>query len=187
MVAAPTDHELGAIRPLLRREYDALVERGMLVGEPIELIRGRLVYVVPQGEQHAWVVTRLTRIFARALPDSVDLRPQLPLAALEDSEPEPDLALVPAATSCGPHPTEALLVVEVAVSSARRDRAIKGPLYAEAGVPEFWLVDVQRGVVEVYAEPAPEGYAAMREVGRGESLAPAALPQLLVQVDEFMP
>ena len=187
MVAALTDLEPTAFRPLLRREYDALVEMGHLVDEPIELIRGRLVYVVPQGEKHSFAIRRLNRALVRLTPPQLEVCPQVPLAVSDDSEPEPDFALVPAGDYLEAHPTTALLVIEVAASSARRDRAIKGPLYAEAGIPEFWLVDLERGVVEVYTDPREDGYSKVREVGRGERIASSAVPEIAREGDDFLP
>lgn len=187
MVAALTELEPTAFRPLLRREYDALVEMGLLVDEPVELIRGRLVYVVPQGAEHAYAIEQLQRLLVLLAPTGVRVRSQLPLAISDDSEPEPDFALLPDGGDRTQHPTTALLVIEVAASSIRRDRAIKAPLYAEVGIPEFWLIDVERGVVEVYTEPRCDGYAEVREVGRGDRIVSTAVPEIALEVADFLP
>jgi Uma2 family endonuclease len=79
-----------------------------------------------------------------------------------------------------------LLVVEVAETSAEYDRQIKVPLYARAGIREVWLVDLAAGAVEVYREPTPEGYRQVRRFGRGETLAPGALPDVTVAVDDIL-
>jgi Uma2 family endonuclease len=136
--------------------YDHMVASGALDGEPVELLEGLLVEVMsPHSPAHAAVIEELERHFASA---NARLRTQLPLAVPPDSEPEPDLALVAEKPPPGQHPRTALLVVEVAVSSPQVDRGVKVKLYARAGVPTYWLVDVPGKAVEVRTDPGPEGY-----------------------------
>jgi len=145
--------------PILRLDteiYNRMVESGALDGQPVELIDGLLVeHVSPQGPEHAAIVERLTRHFASAREW---LRVQLPLEVRPDSEPEPDLALVDHEASPKQHARTAVLVVEVAVTSHLIDRDSKAALYARAGVPVYWLVDVPARAVEVRTEPASDGY-----------------------------
>jgi Uma2 family endonuclease len=137
--------------------YGRMVATGALDGEPFELLEGWLVDMSPQNPDHAAAITRLTRHLARA---QAWLHVQLPLEIPPDSVPEPDLALVEAEPSPGQHPRSALLVVEVAVSSHAVDRGVKAGLYAQAGVPTYWLVDVPGRAVEVRTDPGPDGYRA---------------------------
>ena len=135
--------------------YKRMVATGLLDGLPIELLEGLLVEVSPQGEAHAEVIRRLTRHLgtARAWLDV-----QLPLEAEWGSMPEPDLALTERQHPPGRHPRTALLVVEVAVTSHKKDRGEKADLYAWAPIPTYWLVDVPGRTVEVRTDPGPEGY-----------------------------
>ncbi len=136
--------------------YDQMVASGALEGEPVELLEGLLVEVMsPQSPAHAAAIERLERYFASA---EARVRTQLPLAVPPDSEPEPDLALVAQAPSPDRHPRTALLTVEVSVTSHDTDRGLKVQLYARAGVPVYWLVDVPGKAVEVRTGPGPEGY-----------------------------
>jgi Uma2 family endonuclease len=136
--------------------YDQMVASGALEGEPVELLEGLLVEVMsPQSPAHAAVIEELQRHFASA---EARLRTQLPLEVPPDSEPEPDLALIAEKPPPGRHPRTALLTVEVAVSSHEADRGLKVQLYARAGVPTYWLVDVPGRTVEVRTDPGPEGY-----------------------------
>jgi Uma2 family endonuclease len=136
--------------------YGQMVASGALEGEPVELLEGLLVEVMsPQSAQHAAVIERLTRHLARA---HAWLRVQLPLEVPPDSVPEPDLALVEEEPSPGRHPRTASLVVEVSFSSPQIDRGIKADLYATAGVPTYWLIDVLGKAVEVRTDPGPDGY-----------------------------
>jgi len=140
--------------------------------EAIELLDGLLVETSPHSPDHAAVIERLTRHLAGA---KARLRVQLPLEVPPDSVPEPDLALVEEEPSSERHPRTALLVVEVAVSSHEIDRGVKAALYARAGVPTYWLVDVPGRTVEVRTDPGPDGYRRCEVHPVGASLAsPAA-------------
>lgn len=144
--------------------YDRMVASGALEGEPVELLDGLLVEMSPQGVAHAIAIERLTRHLATA---RARLRVQLPLEVPPDSEPEPDLALSEEEPSNDRHPCTALLVVEVAMSSQEQDRGVKANLYAKAGIPTYWLVDVPGGAVEVRSDPGPDGYRSCEIYARG--------------------
>lgn len=135
--------------------YDQMVESGALEGERVELLQGLIVDMSPQSPAHARVIAMLTKHFART---RAYLRVQLPLAVPPDSEPEPDVAVVAEKPSADRHPRTALLVIEVAVSSHAIDRGVKSQLYARAGVPVYWLIDVPRRVIEVRTRPGADGY-----------------------------
>ncbi len=164
-----------------------MIETGVL-GEDthVQLVAGALVAMTPQGPAHARLVHRLTRLLVRAVSDDLAVLPQLPLTLLEDSEPEPDLAVVRAdeAGSRDHHPRSALLVIEIAGDSLRIDRETKASLYARAGVPEYWIVNLAESLVEVHRDPDPSGvYRSKVVVRRGELLASPSVPGLTVDVD----
>ena len=83
-----------AVRPLLREEYDRLVDMGAFKDEKVELLDGTIYYMSPQGEPHAWAVTLLGETLVTALKGRARVRVQMPITASETSAPEPDLALV---------------------------------------------------------------------------------------------
>jgi len=175
------------VRPLTRQEYDRMIELGLFdEDEKVELLRGTLVTVSPQGARHAEAISRLTEILAPAVVGRARLRVQLPLAVSDDSEPEPDIAVVARGSYRREHPGTALLVVEVAHSSARKDRALKAAIYAENGIPEYWLVDVGRGWVEVRTEPVDGRYQRVERHGRKRTLAPRAFPDVVVPVEALL-
>jgi Uma2 family endonuclease len=135
--------------------YNQMVASGALEGQPVELLHGIVVDMSPQSPSHAAAIEALTTHFASA---RARVRVQLPLEVPPDSEPEPDLALVAERPPAGRHPRTALLVIEVAVNSHAIDRGVKSELYARAGVPLYWLIDVPRRAVEVRTRPAADGY-----------------------------
>jgi Uma2 family endonuclease len=179
----------GAGRIVPRRftpeEYHRLIDVGVLdEDDPVELLEGVIVEMTPHGKPHAWVVSMLGECFMDARRADCKVRIQLPLS-LEGSEPEPDLAVVlrEEERTAAVHPRTALLVVEVASDSLQKDRTAKGRLYAQARVPEYWVVDVAWKAVEVYTGPdADRGYLAKRRLGMGEVLSSPALPGLALPV-----
>lgn len=120
-VADPVPPEV--IRPLKRAEYLKLAETGTFDGERVELLYGRLVTLSPQRERHAYSVTQLTHLLIRALGERARTRIQMPFLAPHESVPEPDVAVVPPGDYLDAHPAVAYLIVEVADSSLRVDRA----------------------------------------------------------------
>jgi Uma2 family endonuclease len=174
------------VRPLHRREYEQLVEAGAFEDERVELLRGVLVAMSPQSDAHAGSTARIANLLTLALGGRVEIRAHSPLAAGEDSMPEPDVAVVPR-TAIGTHPPHAFLVVEVSASSLRKDRKIKAPIYAEAVVPEYWIVDLDGRVVEVCTQPAEGVYRSIVTVGEGGVLRPSAFPEVAIPVAEILP
>lgn len=144
--------------------YERMVATGELEGLPIELLEGLLVEVSPQGEEHSAMIVYLTRHLVTA---KAELRVQLPLETEWGAVPEPDLALAEASHPRHRHPRTALLAVEVAVSSHKKDRETKADLYAWAPVPIYWIVDVPGKAIEVRTEPGPKGYARCEIYGLG--------------------
>jgi Uma2 family endonuclease len=125
-----------------------------------------------------------------------DVRGQLPVALDDDSEPEPDVSVVPGSFRDYPrdHPARAVLIVEVAESSLRLDRGEKGSLYARAGVPEYWIVNLVDRVLEVYRDPAadlgaPYGwrYASVVTLRAGDAVRPLAALHSPVPVVDLVP
>jgi Uma2 family endonuclease len=175
------------LRPIMRAEYDRMVEAGLFVGERIELLRGFLVEMSPIGTRHSEVVTRLTEILVGGVAGRARVRVQLPFAATDDSEPEPDVAVVPRADYASAHPGESLLLIEVAETSLSKDRNIKADLYAEAGAREYWIVDLVGAAVEVFRVPENGKFTRVDRHGRDAQIVPMAFPDLVIRTDELLP
>lgn len=183
----PHDIELERFRPLRRAEYDRLVELGVFEGERVELLDGVLVTASPQGTRHAAVVSRLNRLFMMAMGDRAVVRIQMPFAATDTSEPEPDVVIAPPADDdyATGHPDSAWLVIEVAESSLAYDRR-KAARYASAGVPEYWIVDLAANAVEVRTGPDNAEYTEVRVVRAGELLSAAELDGVSIDVGALL-
>jgi len=176
-----------AIRRLRLEEYDQLVSLGVFDREHVELIRGVIVRMSPQGAPHAGPVQRLTELLLPRLLGRAHVRVQLPLVAGEDSEPEPDIAVVALGNYDVAHPSAASLVIEVARTSIAYDRGTKGPLYAAMGVADFWIVDVVNRVIEVHREPRGERYERVETHRAEASIALVAFPDVSVDVSAVLP
>ncbi len=173
-------------RMVTRAEYHQMGELGFFRGERVELVRGIVVRMSPIGPAHASVVQRLTERLLPRLLGRATVRSQLPLLAHDDSEPEPDVAIVPLGQYSDRHPDRAMLVIEVAVSSLEYDRDTKGPLYAVSGVDEYWIVDVAGHAVEVYSGADGARYTATRRLVRGDRLSPAAFVDVEIAVTDLV-
>jgi Uma2 family endonuclease len=169
-------------RALRRAEYDRLVALGAFEDERVELIEGVLVTMSPNDPQHASPVQILTELLVRGLAGRAVVRIQLPIVAARESEPEPDVAIVPLGDYRRAHPDQAHCIIEVANSSVSKDRNIKAPLYAASGFREYWLVNVPEQVVEVFRAPGPNGYAQSARHAVGETIGLEAFPDVRIEV-----
>ncbi len=174
------------VRGLRTREYEQLIELGAFHDEPVELVRGALVTMSPQGPPHAWSVVELVRLLVRQLGDEWRVRAHSGLAVTDDSMPEPDVAVVPVDRG-DRHPSFAVLVVEASYSSLRFDRGIKAAIYAEASVPTYWVVDLVGRRVHVHTEPREGSYQRLVTHVAGASLTIDGLPGVVIPSAALFP
>jgi Uma2 family endonuclease len=174
------------VRPLKRVEYERLVAEGAFDDERVELLSGVIVEMSPQDPRHSYAIERLTALLVPLARGKASLRPQLSFVASDVSVPEPDLTLVPLADYSAAHPTSAFLVIEVANSSLRKDRSIKAEVYARAGVPEYWVVDLAGRSVEVRTEPEDGVYKRLATARPGDTLAVPCLGGAELAVSDFL-
>jgi Uma2 family endonuclease len=172
-------------------EYYRMGESGILgCDERDELIKGEIIQMPPMGGPHASRVDRLTRELTRIPGTSAQIRVQGPLRLTEVNEPVPDVMLLrPRAVDYeSAHPTanDVLLLVEVSDSTLSYDIDTKIPLYSRSGVPESWIVDVNRKVILFYLDPTPAGYRLAQTKGVGDQIAPSAFPQCEFPVEAIV-
>jgi len=171
-------------------QYEELVEAGILTEDDrVELVRGEIVEKMTIGPAHAASVNRLNRLFQRRLGDSALVAVQNPVR-LADSEPEPDLALLKPRgdfyEGATPRGEDVLLIVEVSDATLETDRTLKREIYAEAGIPEYWIVNLVEQCLEVYRQPLASGsYARVERWERNDSLAPVLFPDCVLAVSEL--
>lgn len=174
-----------------RAEYDRIAQAGLFApDERVELIEGEIVEMSPQDPEHSTAIVVGEETLRSAFGADYHVRSQLPLALGDDSEPEPDLAVVqgPRRAFAASHPSTASLVVEVSDSSLPFDRDRKGPMYARAGIPEYWIVNIVDHLLEVYRVPrADVGYATRLLLTSSDVISPLALPTARIEVREMLP
>jgi Uma2 family endonuclease len=180
-----------------RKEYDHLVELGILhEDEPIELVGGQMIVAEPKGTPHTTAVGLTEDALRLAFGRGWVVRVQDPVALDDESEPEPDVVVVPGQRRDyrAEHPSRPALIVEVAESSLGFDRRHKGSLYARAAVADYWILNLRRRVLEIYRQPvtAPSArfgwkYASVRIVKENAAVTPLAAPTAIVAVADLLP
>jgi len=191
------EHQATYARQWTRAEFERLVDAGFFrADEPVELIGGQLIVSEPQGSPHAAAVGLAGDALRAAFGRGWTVREEKPVALDDDSEPEPDLVVVPGThrNYAGGHPARPVLVVEIADSSLRLDREHKASLYARAGLADYWIVNLVDRVLEVYRQPVADPsasfgwrYASRESLGLASSIAPLAAPETRILVSDLFP
>lgn len=179
---------MSTIARLTLVEYDRMIECGVFDHgnrRRLEFIRGEIREMTPIGSVHEEIVDRLTIWSARNLPDDrVRVRVQNSVGLIElESVPEPDLAWVVQRSYKRARPTAAdvLLIIEVSDSSLKYDRGEKADLYAEAGIADYWIINIPEQTVEVRRDPQGGRYQSVQTYRENEEIRPLAVPELILQ------
>jgi Uma2 family endonuclease len=178
-----------------RAEYYRMLDAGLFREKRVELIEGVIFQMAPMQTPHAAALELCRIAFEPAFGQGHWIRTQMPLHFGPRSEPEPDLAVVPGGPrDFADHPTTALLVAEVSQSSPSYDRRRKGSLYAKSGIADYWIVNLNRGRLEVYRQPIPDpsrwygfGYSDVVVLGPDDFASPRAAPQTRIRVADLLP
>lgn len=174
------------------RQYARMLEAGV-IGEDdrLELIEGRIVRMAPKNLRHAIATKRANRCFSKLLDDRVIVSVQDPILLNDLSESEPDIALLAPPEirylQNHPKPADIYLVLEIADSSLPFDRDVKCPLFAQNGILQFCLLNLQAREVEDYQDPSENGYRKKMTYGEQDSFRLLAFPEILIKVDELLP
>ncbi len=172
-------------------QYHEMIERGIFgENDSIELIRGEIVQKMVIGNPHAATVKGLNRLLSARLSADFLVSIQDPVS-INDSETEPDVVILDFRddlyASARPAAKDVRLLIEVADTSLAYDREIKGPIYAEGGIVEYWIVNLTNATVEVYRDPQPDGrFATVTTARTGETLVPLAVEGLSLSVDDLL-
>jgi len=180
-----------------RTEYDRLIALGIIQeDEKLELLAGELVLRDRQSPGHAYAIEALSEALRHAIGPGSHVRILSPIALDSESEPEPDVSVVPGAIRDyrDDHPSQPTLLVEVADSSLTFDREHKGSLYARARLPEYWIVNLVDRVLEVHREPGLDAgaqygwaYRVALTLGPDERVTPLAASTARIPVADFLP
>lgn len=166
-------------------EYHRMGEAGLFDGQQVELIYGKIIDMSPSKSDHAGIVKRLNNLLRNILDENYIISVQDPIHIDDHSEPEPDVAILQYRkdyyTESHPTPKETIIVIEVANSSLEKDQKVKLPLYAEANIPEVWIVNLKDNQLEQYRVPSPKGYSSIRILGNGDTLNNEVMGSLAVE------
>src|SRR4051812_40451330 len=188
---APSNVSLIRVSPaILHRfsvdEYHQMIQAGVFgEDDPVELLEGWIVDKMPRTPPHDATIDVAVEVIGTALPREWRVRNQSGIT-LAESEPEPDLAVVlgPARryTNNHPRPADIALIVEVAGSSLDHDRDVKGPIYAAAGIPVYWIVNLEEAAIEAYSNPTSAGYATRDDFALGTTVPLIIAGQLVCPI-----
>jgi hypothetical protein len=172
-------------------DYYAMLEAGILTEDSrVELINGEIVAMSPINPRHASKVDELSDQFRSRLSQRVIVRSQNPVRVGDESEPQPDIALLQWQADrykkSHPMPGDVLLIVEVSDSTLAYDRSVKARLYASAGIAEVWIVNLAEQRLEVLRDPDQADYGERRLLKPGERISPLAFPDVVFNVSEIL-
>jgi Uma2 family endonuclease len=180
-----------------RAEYDHLIDLGVFQTEDrIELIGGELMVAEPESAEHYTAIRKSARALQAAFGPGWEVRQDGPIALDDESEPEPDIAVVPGAPEDyrHAHPSRPVLTLEISISSLATDRERKASLYARAGLSDYWILNLIARVLEVYREPVPDvaapfgwRYASREIIAPPGRVAPLAMPRAPIAVLDLLP
>ncbi len=187
-MTALTMLENPAIRQAVKRisvdEYHRLSEAAIIT-EKTELLHGIIIQQMTNSPLHTWIVRLLVDWLRAALPSNFDVRQEQPIT-LQDSEPEPDVAIVagsPAHYRMS-HPSTAEVIMEVAIATIELDRE-KALAYATAGVKEYWLVVPQQRKIEIHTSPSDTGYQHKQEITSPATVTLQQFPNVAVDLEQL--
>jgi len=164
-----------------RSSFARAWELGLFGHSHVELVYGEVIEKMPMNPPHALVVQLLQGALLQVFASGRVVRVQLPFLAADESQPEPDLSVVSgnAFDFAREHPREALLLVEVSDSTLSYDLGTKATLYAQSGVPEYWVADLGAGLLHVYRQPLASpafaggyGFQSIARLTRADTVTP---------------
>lgn len=171
------------------KEYAKMGDAGIFApGERVELLEGEIVAVSPQNPRHARRISRINTLLVGLFGKTHEIRVQLPLTLSKVSEPEPDFALVSFQESDAAkrHPACADWVMEISDSTLSLDRNKKARVYAQAGIGDYWILNMQKKRLEVRRQPTEEGYSSLTLLSPEQSLSMLAFPEIELKVADLL-
>lgn len=168
-------------------EYHRLIDQGFLDDKHVELLNGEIVEMAPEGVPHASTGDRAERYLRKLLGDRAWLRVGKPITLPNNSEPEPDLCICQDIeyTKHHPYPNNIFWLIEFSDSSLAKDLQVKPKIYAAAGIPEYWVVNLQTMTLIVLRSPSTDGYQSEQTLSQG-TINPLAFPDVVVSVANLL-
>ncbi|QSV53499.1 MAG: Uma2 family endonuclease [Dolichospermum sp. UKL201] len=173
-------------------EYHRMAEAGIFEpSERVELLEGKIIWMVAKGTAHSSAVGRTNKFLQNCLGNQAWIAVQDPVKLNERSEPEPDIAVVKIDpldyADHHPTPTEIYLIIEVADSSLKLDTEIKAKAYSQAGIKDYWVLDVVKRELILFRNPTEEGYQNRETITEHQNISPLDFPDLEIVVSQMLP
>ncbi|MGV0025720.1 Uma2 family endonuclease [Phormidesmis priestleyi] len=170
-------------------DYHKMIESGILDDRRVELLNGEIVEMSPERESHAHLSTRSADYLRELLQDRVRIRAGKPITLPDNSEPEPDIAIVQPLGDVyfehHPYPENIFWLIEFSNSSLAKDMEIKSKIYAKAGIPEYWVVNLKKMQLTVFRDPIDGKYQSQTTLNEGE-ITPLAFPNIAVSIKQLL-
>jgi len=170
-------------------QYHRMVEAGVLDDERVELLRGEIVQMSPEGIPHAHISSRTGEYLIRVLGDRAHVRLAKPITISDGSEPEPDIAIVQELEdeylTHHPYPENVFWLMEYSNTSLEKDLGIKAEIYAEANIQEYWVVNLRDGILVVFRDPAQGRYRSRQEFTQG-TICPLAFADVEMAIERLV-
>lgn len=184
---SPLTLEPGLLKRWTVQDYHRMGELGLLnPGERTELLSGQITLMAPKGTPHITSLHLLANALCAQLGETALVRTQDPIQLDDVSEPEPDLAVVKGTVldyaKQHPRPGQIYLVVEVADSTLRQDCEVKDKLYAQAGIADYWVIDLKNRQLHIFREPTSTGYTRHLILTEPNQVSPLGFPELMLSL-----
>ncbi|KAB8330163.1 Uma2 family endonuclease [Scytonema tolypothrichoides VB-61278] len=170
-------------------EYHRMIAAGILSERKVELLKGEIVEMSPEGKPHAYSSHEAGEYLTQLLGKRATLRQAKPITLPNDSEPEPDIAIVQRLgreyREHHPYPENIFWLISYANSSLEKDLETKTKIYAEVGIPEYWVVNLKKLHLVIFREPLDGEYATKFTLTAG-TIQPLAFPDISVSVEQII-
>jgi Uma2 family endonuclease len=169
-------------------DYHRMIETGILDGKPVELLKGEIIEMSPEGIPHSFTNDSIAEYLREQLRGIAKVREAHPVT-LDDSEPEPDISVVrlPNTIYAQHHPyaQDIYWLIEIANNSLDKDLNEKRTLYASSGIPEYWIVDLKHKKLWVFTKPQNDYYSQIQELTSG-TITPLAFPNIVIEIARLL-
>jgi Uma2 family endonuclease len=171
------------------QDYHQMIESGLLDNRQVELIYGEIIEMSPEGAPHSSFCSEIGEYLRRILGDQAKVREAHPITLPDNSEPEPDIAIVRNRSTLyrdrHPYPEDIFWLIEVSDSTLAKDLGVKKDLYASVGIAEYWVINLQESVLIVFGNLTPTGYQSTSSFTSG-IISPRAFPHVSIDVQALL-
>lgn len=169
-------------------DYHRMIETGLLADRSVELINGEIIQMSPEGVAHSFYCRGTAKYLRSILGDKAEISEAHPIVLLDDSEPEPDIAIIQAPDTRyqtrHPQSSDIFWLIEIANSTLSKDLSVKQSLYARSGILEYWVMNLQLNELVVFRNFSADGYESETHLNSGK-ISPLAFPDISIEISRL--